>query len=568
MGRGQPVNGNSNGAVNVAALQQQQLLVNSIKNQIRTCQEQLKRPDLTDIERMDYQHKILSANIKLLPFNLREKVQRGDCTAEQAHVAGKRQLELLNGQAWQMCQMILAEFQKDTGNITRHSGIYNATIVSARQYQAIRNNSNVNTPTPAANAVANANNHAAPAPAPPPVTPAPVATAAPQIKPDASYATSPFQCARLFTDQSGAPVGTFPLRPKGPLKRTHEDQLREIREAYEADLRGPSSVPVKGSLQDFVGQVDLREKIDRDVEEMILEMADDFIESVTNFGCKMAKHRRSSVLEVKDLHFHLERNWNLRIPGFNSSEVRILRKGPTQTHITKSQNVRKASQESARASVVKQSRPASDGRGHGESFPPIATRGLERAGRAPPNGWHDKAVAVARNGGDNKRTCDLSSARAKEKSYDINLVTNHMPIYEPLLDEFLADYFSDARTRKHLLKLGLIDDQGRIVDKQTFKHNQINIGKMQYERNVLKRQEERALDRDIEVAVRRRMAEDRGAPRSNKTARFNRYPITMWKTALNYAEHPSPMMHAEQMLMGRLRSQNARGLKVGTGTHK
>ena len=59
-------------------------------------------------------------------------------------------------------------------------------------------------------------------------------------------------------------------------------------------------------------------------------MADDFIENVTQFACMIAKHRKAATLEVKDAQLHLERNWNIRVSGFGTDEVR----GPKKASIS------------------------------------------------------------------------------------------------------------------------------------------------------------------------------------------------------------------------------------------
>ncbi|KAH8994043.1 transcription initiation factor TFIID subunit A-domain-containing protein [Lactarius akahatsu] len=80
----------------------------------------------------------------------------------------------------------------------------------------------------------------------------------------------------------------------------------------------PGDASVRRSIQDLVLSIDRSVKIDPEVEDLLLDIADESIDSVTNFGCRLAKHRVGKILEVRDLQPHLERNHNIRIPGFAS----------------------------------------------------------------------------------------------------------------------------------------------------------------------------------------------------------------------------------------------------------
>jgi transcription initiation factor TFIID subunit 12 len=79
------------------------------------------------------------------------------------------------------------------------------------------------------------------------------------------------------------------------------------------------------SRAEFAGFSNLPEE----VEDCLLQIADEFVENVINGSCLLAKHRinngppnRDNKVEVKDVQLFLERNWNLWIPGFGTEELR------------------------------------------------------------------------------------------------------------------------------------------------------------------------------------------------------------------------------------------------------
>ncbi|KAJ7481241.1 transcription initiation factor TFIID subunit A-domain-containing protein [Mycena galericulata] len=85
----------------------------------------------------------------------------------------------------------------------------------------------------------------------------------------------------------------------------------------------PGDLSMRRTIHDLVASVDPNVKIEPEVEDLLLSIADEFIDSVTNFACRLAKHRGGDTLEVRDLQLHLERNHNIRIPGFASDDTRI-----------------------------------------------------------------------------------------------------------------------------------------------------------------------------------------------------------------------------------------------------
>ncbi|XP_043464948.1 transcription initiation factor TFIID subunit 12 isoform X2 [Leptopilina heterotoma] len=104
-----------------------------------------------------------------------------------------------------------------------------------------------------------------------------------------------------------------------------------------------ASFLTKTRLQDLVREVDPSEQLDEDVEEMLLQLADDFVETTVNAACLLAKHRHANTVEVKDVQLHLERNWNMWIPGFGTDEVRPYKRATvTEAHKQRLALIRKS----------------------------------------------------------------------------------------------------------------------------------------------------------------------------------------------------------------------------------
>jgi transcription initiation factor TFIID subunit TAF12 len=66
--------------------------------------------------------------------------------------------------------------------------------------------------------------------------------------------------------------------------------------------------------------------LDPDVEESILQVADDFVDAVIVSACRLAKLRPNQTLDIRDVQLVLERNYGIRIPGYALDEVRTVRK--------------------------------------------------------------------------------------------------------------------------------------------------------------------------------------------------------------------------------------------------
>ncbi|KAL7061893.1 hypothetical protein AAHC03_0226 [Spirometra sp. Aus1] len=86
------------------------------------------------------------------------------------------------------------------------------------------------------------------------------------------------------------------------------------------------------SLSDLVKETDPDLQLDDETEEALMQLSEEFVENVAEKAIRLAIHRGSPVVEAKDVKFSLDRDWNIFVPGFPSSEKTWKRPFVLQAH--------------------------------------------------------------------------------------------------------------------------------------------------------------------------------------------------------------------------------------------
>ncbi|XP_037774130.1 transcription initiation factor TFIID subunit 12b-like [Penaeus monodon] len=97
-----------------------------------------------------------------------------------------------------------------------------------------------------------------------------------------------------------------------------------------ADTTAP--VLNKQRITELVREVDPNEQLEEEVEEMLLAIADDFIESTVNAACRLAKHRGARSLDVKDVQMYLERKLHMWLPALEQMSSTLQKGTDTEAH--------------------------------------------------------------------------------------------------------------------------------------------------------------------------------------------------------------------------------------------
>jgi len=123
---------------------------------------------------------------------------------------------------------------------------------------------------------------------------------------------------------NAVPTAILPTSAMGPPLQQPVQGFKQINLPVESN-----EIISRQKLQELLSQISPNMKLDPEVEDYLMDVADDFIESVVTFSCDLAKHRKASTLEVKDVQLHLEKNCGIRIPGLPIIEPKNIVKNET-----------------------------------------------------------------------------------------------------------------------------------------------------------------------------------------------------------------------------------------------
>lgn len=106
---------------------------------------------------------------------------------------------------------------------------------------------------------------------------------------------------------------------------------------------GSPQILGKRSIEDLVSQVDPTIKLDPEVIDILLELAEEYYQSAEINAIAYAKHRKSTTVEEKDMLLHLKKNCHLSIPGYAMKDFNKKRRMPsTEAHTERLAKIQKS----------------------------------------------------------------------------------------------------------------------------------------------------------------------------------------------------------------------------------
>ncbi|CAE7228232.1 unnamed protein product [Rhizoctonia solani] len=168
-------------------------------------------------------------------------------------------------------------------------------------------------------------------------TPRPTTTAPPKPAGTPQPTTAPAMTSQTTAKPATTtPAATYPTttqqswsRPVPVLSGQLLPQYAATVPAYSAAAPGPATVP-RRALKDLVYGFESDVRVDPDAEQFLLQAADDFIDSVTQFACRAS----TSLYFLPKSQPCTEKNYDLHIPGFATDDTRHATATAAQASVT------------------------------------------------------------------------------------------------------------------------------------------------------------------------------------------------------------------------------------------
>jgi len=120
---------------------------------------------------------------------------------------------------------------------------------------------------------------------------------------------------------AGVPVSSLADAPSASASASAAVSSWSTAQATLHQTQPPVAITTK-RIQQLVEQVaGPDERLDPEVEALLVDLADDFVESVASFACLLARHRQSNTIDVQDVRMFLEKHWHMHVPGLSVGDT-------------------------------------------------------------------------------------------------------------------------------------------------------------------------------------------------------------------------------------------------------
>ncbi|KAJ3225821.1 Transcription initiation factor TFIID subunit 12 [Chytriomyces hyalinus] len=111
--------------------------------------------------------------------------------------------------------------------------------------------------------------------------------------------------------------------------------------------QAPAQLISLNQIRKMASVIDPREKLDADLEQMLVEVATDFLADAGAQALALAQHRGEDSLNVDDVMLAIDRKYHIKVPGFNQDIQTVsakagVKKMPTRAHAGAVQAIRAA----------------------------------------------------------------------------------------------------------------------------------------------------------------------------------------------------------------------------------